>query len=1180
MGCLLACYAGAVDATFVMSDIFDGSGTSATVTTPVAASISTNGSKSNAKDGKLGSDGNYFQIVLSSNTFNAVSINGYINTNNTEKNWAFQFSTDGGSTWSTETTQANDGNKSAHDVAVGVTIPSGANGFRVVRRAGTSTVVKSITLSLDGGTPPTLSSDASLSELKYSRVSVPNFSPTTYSYDIMLRPEATNVPTVEATANDPNATVVITPAASLPGTTTVTVTAQDGTTTQTYTINFTVAESNVPYVNIATWPNMQFQPTIDIINHTITGQVKHGTGLTAITPTFSGRNIDHWTPQGAQDFSQGPVEYTFSSPTGEAVTYEVTITEAPQMSSDATLSSFTYDGIPVPNFRPDMWHYQIDLPAGTTQIPELAGVPNDPKATMVVVQALQLPGTGNIQVTAEDGTRMVYSVTFIVAAPTPETPLTLHVPDIYQASTVEGGYNTPLTVVNGREYEVYYINRDNDNLSVATTNVDKAPAITTSSDKQDAAAKDGWFTIATSTNHGGDTNASAQDEFKASIRSISMKNEDEIVFHVQGYDQFSFYGKDNGTDKDKYFHVYIDDVLQTTPAPNTGYAIRRYDMTAGEHVIRIAIKKSVTSSSKFCSFSLRVGQEPRTKWLKGNDSTQVVLQTTAIQPVTYVTKYNNIPGAQTRLVWIGQEAKGIELQQIRGTIADTLLLSGNANCPVGEYHYEVIAYYNGKKTNSVTGAFKVKSDIQATSDVKVDVYQNEEMDEVTFKYYALSADDVQLTWTGVTPDGIFGSGEKGKYVIGGTPTTTGVYPFEITVLGADTVIKGQITVQTLDYGDNAVLYLYKNNFAYEKDGVYKYLTSMAGGKHNIIARKAKENGLRPAEQYANYKWVIVSEDVDADNAEVLAVVRGASNLPVLNLKGFTYSPDRLNWGEPDNGAIDTAATKKQGCAIVIEQASHPIFKYNTTAGAGIQLTILSSYVSNGVMPIAITNAAGTLCLATAYTRNMENYYGLGALQTAIHEVPADMRGGKKYICLPIGRASQLSTNGEYLVKGIAEYLLSPDQATIVPPVLEIRSFTVAGQAATIDQEENTITLRLTEEQFESLDSLRDVKPEIILADQTTHVLPNGQVNLQYMYILPKTFVVTDYINRRTYEFNIDLYDPTQGIDEVYESGMWVNVYDIYGRKVATTNENIYTMELPHGMYIIVLENGQTLKIMR
>ncbi len=153
---LICMSAWAADATFTMaSGVFDGTNQSATVTSPVNATITTTTSKSNAKIGKLGSDGNYFEIVLASETFSAVSFNGCINSSTIDgKNWAFQFSTDGGSTWSAEITQANDGNKTAHDITVGVSIPANANGFRVVRRAGTSATVNSITLSLGAATPP------------------------------------------------------------------------------------------------------------------------------------------------------------------------------------------------------------------------------------------------------------------------------------------------------------------------------------------------------------------------------------------------------------------------------------------------------------------------------------------------------------------------------------------------------------------------------------------------------------------------------------------------------------------------------------------------------------------------------------------------------------------------------------------------------------------------------------------------------------------------------------------------------------------------------------------------------------------------------------------------------------------------------------------------------------------
>ena len=68
----------------------------------------------------------------------------------------------------------------------------------------------------------------------------------------------TTVPTVTATATDANASVVITDATALPGSTSVTVTAEDGTTEQVYTINFTVAvgiNSPISEYGITVYPN-------------------------------------------------------------------------------------------------------------------------------------------------------------------------------------------------------------------------------------------------------------------------------------------------------------------------------------------------------------------------------------------------------------------------------------------------------------------------------------------------------------------------------------------------------------------------------------------------------------------------------------------------------------------------------------------------------------------------------------------------------------------------------------------------------------------------------------------------------------------------------------------------------------------------------------------------------------
>ena len=86
----------------------------------------------------------------------------------------------------------------------------------------------------------TLSNDATLSDLKVSGTTIAGFAPSTLSYNYELPFGTITVPTVTATPNFGLATYLITPASALPGTTTILVTAQDGVTQLTYTVNFTI----------------------------------------------------------------------------------------------------------------------------------------------------------------------------------------------------------------------------------------------------------------------------------------------------------------------------------------------------------------------------------------------------------------------------------------------------------------------------------------------------------------------------------------------------------------------------------------------------------------------------------------------------------------------------------------------------------------------------------------------------------------------------------------------------------------------------------------------------------------------------------------------------------------------------------------------------------------------------
>jgi beta-glucanase (GH16 family) len=80
--------------------------------------------------------------------------------------------------------------------------------------------------------------NASLSNIFLDGVALAAFSSNQYTYDHLLPPGVSSIPVVSAATANSSATYTITNAQSLPGTTTINVTSADGSTTQTYTINF------------------------------------------------------------------------------------------------------------------------------------------------------------------------------------------------------------------------------------------------------------------------------------------------------------------------------------------------------------------------------------------------------------------------------------------------------------------------------------------------------------------------------------------------------------------------------------------------------------------------------------------------------------------------------------------------------------------------------------------------------------------------------------------------------------------------------------------------------------------------------------------------------------------------------------------------------------------------------
>lgn len=94
-------------------------------------------------------------------------------------------------------------------------------------------------------TPTSQVSDATLSDLKVDGTTVAGFAPLTENYTYGLLEGTVIIPQItQAVTSNPNATYVINQAAAIPGTASVVVTAQDGTTTKTYSVAYAIVLPN------------------------------------------------------------------------------------------------------------------------------------------------------------------------------------------------------------------------------------------------------------------------------------------------------------------------------------------------------------------------------------------------------------------------------------------------------------------------------------------------------------------------------------------------------------------------------------------------------------------------------------------------------------------------------------------------------------------------------------------------------------------------------------------------------------------------------------------------------------------------------------------------------------------------------------------------------------------------
>ena len=253
------------------------------------------------------------------------------------------------------------------------------------------------------------SNNARLSDIRVNGQTMSGFNAYLTTYNVNLPYGTTDAPVVEVTVQDGSANVDIQQAASPSGSAVITVTAGDGSTVQTYTLNFSVAALTDAtlkgiYVNGNLVPG--FAPTKSIY------VVSLPLGTTS-APTLTWESA---YASGAQTINllantlEGGAQIQVSIP-GGTTTKTYKITYRIEASSYSYLAGIALDGNALAEFTPEKTTYNVSLPIGTAALPAITWTQGDSYQTVTMTEG-GVDGVTTIEVTAASGAKTTYRLVF------------------------------------------------------------------------------------------------------------------------------------------------------------------------------------------------------------------------------------------------------------------------------------------------------------------------------------------------------------------------------------------------------------------------------------------------------------------------------------------------------------------------------------------------------------------------------------------------------------------------------------------------------------------------------------------------------------------------------------------------------------------------------------------------
>lgn len=252
------------------------------------------------------------------------------------------------------------------------------------------------------------SSNARVADIKVNGQTIAGFNPYITTYQVGLPYGTTATPVVSFTPAEDGQVITLVQPTSTNGTATLAVVAPDGTTRQTYTLSFYVQQlddNTLTGININGTPLDNFRPSQTIYKVELPLSTTTMPTVQAVSAYPEGAQTIVYTAPATIDGGQYQIAVsTPGNPTPKIYKLNFKITA----STNAHLSSLAMEGGYI-DFDPEQTTYYVNLPMGTTALPQITYTPADAYQTITVEDG-GIDGQTRIVVTAGAGNQMVYKI--------------------------------------------------------------------------------------------------------------------------------------------------------------------------------------------------------------------------------------------------------------------------------------------------------------------------------------------------------------------------------------------------------------------------------------------------------------------------------------------------------------------------------------------------------------------------------------------------------------------------------------------------------------------------------------------------------------------------------------------------------------------------------------------------